>query len=102
MAISPLDRIFAGTQGTQRHTNGYCYGDLFAGSYKSGVFRSSDDGDDWIQVSDGLIVRFVLSFMTSSSGNIFAGDILWRRGFRSTDKSDNWTAVNTGLDCGNI
>ena len=41
--------------------NGY----LFAGSYGDGVFRSSDNGDNWIQVNNGLAALFVLSFSTT-------------------------------------
>jgi len=46
---------------------------FFAGSYGDGVFRSSDNGDNWIQVNNGLTALFVLSFATNASGDIFAG-----------------------------
>jgi hypothetical protein len=37
------------------------------------VFRSSDNGDNWFQVNNGLTALFVLSFATDASGHIFAG-----------------------------
>ena len=73
--------------------NGY----LFAGSYGDGVFRSSDNGDNWIQVNNGLTALFVLSFATDTSGNIFAGTYFGNEVFRSTDDGDSWNEKNNGL-----
>ena len=81
---------------------GTANGGLFPGSYTGGVFRPIDNGGNWIRVSDRLIARFVLSFMTSSSGHIFAGTYFGGGVFRSTDNGGLWAPVNTGLDCGNI
>jgi hypothetical protein len=92
MAISPLDRILKERRGRIDALLGTANGDLFAGSYGGGVFRSSDNGDNWIQVSDRLIARFVLSFMRSSSGHIFAGTCL-AAGFLSNRQ---WRLVNPG------
>ena len=73
--------------------NGY----LFAGSYGDGVFRSSDNGDNWIEVNNGLTAPFVLSFATNASGDIFAGTYFGNGVFRSTDNGDSWNEKNNGL-----
>ena len=72
-------------------------GDLFAGSYGDGVFRSSDNGDNWIQVNNGLTAPFLLSFTANSSGGIFAGTYFGGGVFRSADNGDSWTPVNIDL-----
>ena len=40
---------------------------------RDGVFVSSDNCNNWIQVNDGLTAPFVLSFVTDASSYIFAG-----------------------------
>ena len=68
-------------------------GDIFAGT-EGGIFRSIDNGDNWVQI--GLTNKFVQAFSINSSGHIFAGTA--ENGvFRSTDNGDNWTEINTGL-----
>ncbi|MGC1322845.1 MAG: hypothetical protein WA849_11735 [Candidatus Udaeobacter sp.] len=53
LAISPVGHIFAGTFG--------------------GVFRSTDNGDHWIAVNNGLEFPFVISLAVNADGDIFAG-----------------------------
>jgi len=60
-----------------------------------GVFGSSDNGDNWIQVNNGLTALFVLSFATDASGNIFAGAYFGNGVFRSTDPGDGWNKRTT-------
>jgi photosystem II stability/assembly factor-like uncharacterized protein len=55
------------------------------------VFRSQDNGDSWISVSNGLTSYPVNSLVINSSDHIFTGTeygIL-----RSTDNGDNWTEI---------
>jgi len=68
---------------------------IFAGTQGGGVFRSSDNGDTWIQVNSGLTNQSILS-LTVGGTNVFAGTI-GDGVFVSADNGDNWTAVNTGL-----
>jgi ligand-binding sensor domain-containing protein len=53
LAVSPVDHIFAGTFG--------------------GVFRSTDNGDHWIAVNNGLEFPFVISLAVNQDGDVFAG-----------------------------
>jgi len=68
-------------------------GDIFAGNYQGGVFRSSDNGDNW--TASGLPDQNVYAFAFNSSGDVFAGtnNVV----YRSSDNGDNWTQINTGM-----
>ena len=72
-------------------------GAIFAGIYGDGVFRSTDNGENWTQVNNGLTATFVLSFTTNVSGDIFAGTYFGGGVFRSTDDGETWTEKNNGL-----
>ena len=65
-------------------------GDIFAGTFL-GVFRSTDNGDNWRQTS---CCADVFSLAITSTGHIFA-ESAGIGVFRSTDSGDTWT--NTGL-----
>ena len=67
---------------------------IFAGTYEFGVYRSSDNGEHWLAVNNGLTDNTVISFLVTGN-SIFAGTDNGL--FRSTDSGDNWIAVNTGF-----
>jgi hypothetical protein len=75
-------------------------GYIFAGTYGSGVFRSKDNGDSWVQVLSASLLQ-TWSVSVNSSGHVFAGVLgglytdlgCWR----STNDGDNWEQINTGL-----
>lgn len=69
-------------------------GDAFAGAF-GGVFRSTDNGDSWQQINNGLTNTLVRTLAINDNSDIFAGtsDGL----FRSNDNGDNWVPINTGL-----
>ncbi len=96
LAINSSGDIFAGTT------------DGVAGTKSAGVFRSSDNGDNWSQINTGLTNTIVLAppsiraLATNSRGDIFAGTSAPGASFgggvfRSTDNGDNWSQINTGL-----
>ena len=79
-------------------------GNLFAGTWGYGVYRSTDGGGNWEQVNNGLPAPFYggyvysLAVLPSTSGvgtNLFAG--LEEGGiWRSSDDGDSWTWVYPG------
>ena len=48
-------------------------GHIFAGTSGGGVFRSTDNGDSWTEINNGLTSAVVLSLAINSTGHIFAG-----------------------------
>ncbi|HAB50770.1 MAG TPA: hypothetical protein DCE80_01095 [Ignavibacteriales bacterium] len=75
---------------------------IFAGTYEGGVFLSTNNGDNWTQINNGLPIDpftsdiYILSLAVNSSDHIFAsvedGGV-----FQFTDIGENWVAVNNGL-----
>ncbi len=75
------------------------------------IFRSTDNGDSWTNVTGGIMYFYAFSWAFNSSGHIFAGihgfceacdpnDSVGM--FRSTDGGDSWTAINAGLTSLNL
>jgi len=71
-------------------------GDIFAGTIGGGVLRSTNNGDAWTPVNNGLTDRYVQSLAINNSGHIFAGTEL-NGVFRSTDNGNSWALINIGL-----
>ncbi len=78
----------------------YCFtadpfGYIYAGTYESGVFRSSDDGDSWQHYDNGPEHTQVQTLVSSSSGQLFAGTS--SGAFRSVDRGLHWTSIDSGM-----
>jgi hypothetical protein len=72
-------------------------GDIFAGTYVGGgVFRSSDNGDTWIEKNNGLVATDVRAIATKFDGTVFAGTY-GAGAFRSSDNDQSWEQINNGL-----
>jgi len=71
-------------------------GNIFAGTIGKGIFRSSDNGANWIEINAGLTSNNVETIDINSSGDIFAGTT-FNGIFRSTNNGDNWIPINNGL-----
>ena len=73
-------------------TNTYVYalainasGDIFAGTWGGGIFRSTDNGESWTEVNTGITVPYILSFAINASGDLFAGADFGGGVYRSTN-----------------
>ena len=67
---------------------------LFAGCKGKGIFRSSDDGENWENTNNGLenTSLFVNQLAVNSQGHIFCS--LWPGGlYKSTDSGENWNRI---------
>ncbi len=66
---------------------------LFAGSGSQGIFRSSDNGDNW--QGAGLDGRSIIDLTASPAGVIFAGTAAGV--FRSKDEGNSWKLLDSGI-----
>ena len=71
-------------------------GHVFVGTQGGGVFRSTDNGESWAGVNNGLTATNVRALASSPVDHIFAGT--FGGVFRSTDNGDHWVAINNGLE----
>lgn len=71
-------------------------GFLFAIDYGNGLWRSNDNGDNWVRVSNTFASQFVFGVAIDSSDHIYAGT---RFGYlyKSTDHGNNWSLAMNGL-----
>src|SRR5260221_1687420 len=60
----------------------------------TGVYRSTDGGTTWIQISDQINVES-LALDPRSHDRIYAGT--WRQGTRTDDGGKHWKLINTGM-----
>ena len=58
-------------------------------------FRSTDNGDNWTPVINGLTNTYVLGLAINSHDDIFAATYDYV--FRSTDNGENWVQLTNGL-----
>ena len=71
-------------------------GHIFAGSFTEGLFRSTDNGENWSPISNGLGSLQLGALAFADNGTIFAGT--FNGGvFRSMDNGDSWNEMNNGL-----
>jgi len=70
---------------------------VYAGSWSSGVYKSTNGGDSWISINSGLTNSYVYSLAIDpiTPQIVYAGT---HGGvFKSTDGGDTWSATNSGL-----
>jgi photosystem II stability/assembly factor-like uncharacterized protein len=73
-------------------------GHVFAGVNDSAVYRSTDNGANWIHTSAGIELEYIknvsiYSLVLNNNSHIFAG---YLNVFRSTNNGDDW--INIGAD----
>lgn len=72
-------------------------GDIFAGSAKGILYRTTDKGNSWTQLIIESIESHIQSLAINLKGDIFAGT--YGDGvFRSTDNGHTWSEINNGFD----
>lgn len=73
-------------------------GTLYAGTFQSGVYKSTDGGNQWDATNDGLgdLVILTLAIDPLAPGTLYAGT---RDGgvFKSADGGTSWLAMNEGM-----
>ena len=69
---------------------------VFAGIYDSGICRTTNYGNNWTFVNNGLPLNCIVNAITVSGTNIFAGTEGYGI-FVSSNNGDSWTAANNGL-----
>src|SRR2546422_11539431 len=72
---------------------------VYAGTFTYGVFRSTDDGTNWTNISLGLPDSLVLSLQCSSDDKLFTGT--GSHGVYQYS-AGTWSAINNGLPVTNI
>ena len=72
-------------------------GNIYAGTdFGGGVFRSDDNGDTWVNVTNGFTSSNGVNALGGSDDQLFAGT--YGDGiFRTDNDGDNWIQVNNGL-----
>ena len=63
-------------------------GYIFAGTETDGVYRSTDNGNTWNQVNNGLTQNRIFYMTTSPNGNIFAS--VNGLVYKSSDNGEDW------------
>jgi photosystem II stability/assembly factor-like uncharacterized protein len=116
LAVNSKDHIFCGTdQGIFRSvSNGEFWensgldsldvltiaineqDEIFAGTHSNGIFRSTDNGNTWIQANNGLKEFHIECLAINSESDIFAGSYLGAV-FYSSDNGLNWTDVKISV-----
>ena len=71
-------------------------GYIFAGTETEGVYLSTDDGETWIQVNNGLTHNRAYYIATSPKGNLFAS--INGLVHKSSNNGDEWVHLNLGLN----
>ncbi|MDI6766813.1 MAG: T9SS type A sorting domain-containing protein, partial [Bacteroidota bacterium] len=76
-------------------------GHIFAGTYSKGIYLSTNNGDDWAEINQGLLDSSISSLTANAKGHVFAGTK--QQGiFKSTDFGNHWMQINNGLTCTKI
>ncbi len=75
--------------------------EVFAGTNGGGIFYSSDNGNNWNQINNGLTMLYVYALIEHDSyifaGTYHEGTLNGSGVFRSDDNGQNWISVNNGL-----
>lgn len=69
---------------------------IFAGSDFYGMYRSTNKGDNWTKINNGLSGRQIFDISIDKNGVVYVA--AFDQGvFRSNDNGDNWESIRNGL-----
>ena len=71
-------------------------GVLFAGTYGSGIFRSTDNGRSWSNIDNNSSARFIYSLLTDRLNNVYASTFNYGV-IHSSNNGDSWEQYFSGL-----
>ncbi len=69
---------------------------FFVSDLREGIYRSVDNGNNWIQINQGLTTNSIITLESNSLGHLFAGSLLGV--FRSLNNGDSWEFINNGMN----
>lgn len=90
--IESNNGIYGGTITSLANFNGH----IFAGTW-GGVYHSSNNGNGWEQMNDGLDNTFINAMAANRNGKVFAATKSGGRMFMSSTPFISWTNINAGL-----
>jgi photosystem II stability/assembly factor-like uncharacterized protein len=68
----------------------------YLGTNAAGVFKSTDFGESWFPINNGITAADVNSIYFDNEGILYSAN--WSNGFqKSTDMGETWTVINNGL-----
>ncbi|OGU42290.1 MAG: hypothetical protein A2X61_05935 [Ignavibacteria bacterium GWB2_35_12] len=68
--------------------------DIYAGSYGGGLYKSTDNGQNWTDITSGVSSSYIDDIVISNSGTIFVSCATSAGGmFRSTNNGASWTRL---------
>jgi photosystem II stability/assembly factor-like uncharacterized protein len=71
-------------------------GFLYAGIWGEGILRSTDNGANWVDLTNDLTFKNITAIEFDSTGKIYLGT-LGGGVFYSSNNGNNWTQANSGL-----
>jgi photosystem II stability/assembly factor-like uncharacterized protein len=87
-------------QGLPKYVSGYKIekegNDTYLATAGAGIFKSTDFGDSWFAVNNGINAASVRDICFDKEGILYAAS--WKNGIaRSTDKGESWEMINNGI-----
>jgi photosystem II stability/assembly factor-like uncharacterized protein len=70
--------------------------EIFAGTFRRGIYLSNNNGGSWIDKNTGLISTNIYSLIADQNGKVFAGTLL-AGVFDSPDGGTDWRYINNGF-----